>query len=275
MRNFFYRIASVLILVLASSGITAAAAAPAMTAKDKKVPIHRPAGLGTEDNLRGVYYSTTEQSPPIPVGRLAVLLLEKGGGSRPTDLHHRFHTGESFRFIISSNRDGWLYILHRPPRGEPQLLWPRVNSGENMTRLDRNRVQAGQELRVPSSPGRFVFDDEVGNEYFYVVIRPTRRPPELTAMGGPPPSGSGDPVETTSGAGAKETNTEKPAEDRPQRPMGGQKIVQFSVRGAKDSIRGVVYDPGPQDADPHTYFSSLADDGSEDIVFEFKLIHDR
>jgi hypothetical protein len=57
--------------------------------------------------------------------------------------------------------------------------------------------------------------------------------------------------------------------------MAGQKIVQFSVRGPQHPIRGVVYDPGPQDADPHTYFSAHPDDSTPDIVFEFQLLHER
>ena len=275
MRVFSYLITAVLALALASSGDISEAATPAMTAKARKVPPQTSTGFKTENNLRGVYYSTPKEGPATAVGRLAVSLLAKGGGFRQTDLHHRFRTGESFQFIVSSNQDGWLYILHRSPRGEPQLLWPRVNSGETLTHLDPNRVQAGQEMSVPASPGRFTFDDEVGNEYFYVVIRSTRQPPELSAMEIPQTSGSGAPAETTSGSGAKETTPERPAEEGPSRPISGQKIVQFSVRGTKHPIRGVVYDPGPQDEDPHTYFSSHYDDGSADIVFEFKLFHDR
>jgi len=275
MRVFSYLITAVLALAWASSGDISGAATPAMTAKAKKIPTQRSTAFKTGNNLRGVYYNPPEEGLVTAVGRLAVLLSVEEGGFRPANLHHRFHTGESFQFSVSSNQDGWLYILHRSPGGQPQLLWPRVDFGKTLTHLDLNRVQAGQEMSVPASPGKFTFDDEVGNEYFYVVIRPTRQPPELSAMETAPTPDSGAPAETTSRLDGKETTTERPAEEQPSRPMPGQKIVQFSVRGSKLPIRGVVYDPGPQDTDPHTYFSSHHEDGSADIVFEFKLFHEK
>ena len=113
---------------------------------------------GTADDLRGVYYSLPQEGLETAVGRLAVLLLTKKGDHRQVKLHHRFHTGESLRFIVSSNRDGWLYILHRSPHGEPQLLWPRINFGDKLSHLDINRMQAGREMIVPASPGKFTFD---------------------------------------------------------------------------------------------------------------------
>ena len=68
--------------------------------------------------------------------------------------------------------------LHRSPQGEPQLLWPLRDAEQA---LDLNEVQNGQRLMVPPLPGKFIFDDEVGNEYFYVVIRSERQPPQLSA----------------------------------------------------------------------------------------------
>jgi len=209
------------------------------------------------------------------VGRLAVLLIEPEGGHRQVNLHHRFHTGESFQFSVSSNHDGWLYILHRSPGGEPQLLWPRVKSNGAETHLDYNQVQAGKETVVPSSPGRFIFDDEVGNEFFYIVIRSERRPPELSAMETAPIPDAERPVAAPPILEKKATTAVAPATEQASSPVSGQKIVQFSIRGRQHPIRGVVFDPGPQDADTHTYFSSHPEDDPGDIVFEFQLLHER
>jgi len=235
----------------------------------------RSGDIETGNDLRGVYYNVAEKGIEAAVGRLAVLLLTEKGGGRQVNLHHRFHTGESFRFTVSSNQDGWLYILHRSPGGEPQLLWPRVKWDEKMRHLDFNRVQAGQEINVPANPGKFTFDDEVGNEYFYVVIRSERHPPKWSAIEAAPDSGSEAPAETASQPEDTETPTGKQQKKAPSLQVAEQKIVQFSVRWPRHPIRGVVYDPGPQDADPHTYFSSHPDDGASDIVFEFQLFHEK
>lgn len=268
-------ITAFLVLTFVLNWDVSAAETPAMTGYSKKAPRQQSTSLKTAKDLRGVYYNPPEEGQVNAVGRLAVLLLTEEADPREVNLHHRFHTGESFQFMVSSNQDGWLYILHRSPGGDPQLLWPRVNFGETVSHLDLNRVQAGQEWIVPASPGKFTFDDEVGNEYFYVVIRPKRRPPDLTAMESVPASGSGALAETNSRLDEKETTSARPAAEPPSRPKTSQKIVQFSVRGPKHPIRGVVYDPGPKAADPHTYFSAHPDDSASDIVFEFQLLHEK
>ena len=271
MRRFIYFITVVSALAFILNWDASGTDAPAMDGESN----HSSGNIKTGNDLRGVYYNPPEKGREGAVGRLAVLLLTEENGRRHVSLHHRFHTGESFQFIVSSNQDGWLYILHRSPGGEPQLLWPRVKSDEKMSHLDFNQVQAGQEINVPASPGKFTFDNEVGNEYFYVVIRSKRHPPELSAIEPPSNPGSEAPEETTSHPEDTETPSGSPEKNQPSRPVAGQKIVQFSVRGPRHPIRGVIYDPGPQDADPHTYFSSHPDDRSSDIVFEFQLFHER
>ena len=73
----------------------------------------------------------------------------------------------------------------------------------------------------------------------------------------------------------KATAAVAPATEQASSPVSGQKIVQFSIRGRQHPIRGVVFDPGPQDTDTHTYFSSHPEDGPGDIFFEFQLLHER
>jgi hypothetical protein len=275
MRKLSYIIKVVLILVFALDIDMAAADTTATTGKANKAQFQQSTNIKSADNLRGVYYTPPEEGPVISVGRLAVLLLEQENGHRQVNLHHQFHTGQSFQFIVSSNHDGWLYILHRSPGGEPQLLWPRIKSGAVESHLDYNKVQAGLETIVPESPGKFTFDDEVGNEYFYVVIRSERQSPELSAMETTENSGSDEVPKKAPVIEEKVTTSKKPATEQPSPTVSGQKIVQFSIRGRQHPIRGVVYDPGPQDTDPHTYFSSLPEDGPADVVFEFQLQHER
>jgi len=211
----------------------------------------------TAGNLRGVYLSAGPTDSPPPVGRLAVSLLNKSSISFPVNLHYRFHSGDEFQFTVSSNKDGWLYLLHRSPSGKLQQLWPPQNK---VISKNINQVRRGQEINIPPYPGKFIFDEEVGNEYFYVVIRSEHRPPKFSVIEESPKSDV-------------RSSAEKPAESS-SKPSN--KIVQISVRSLQKSlIRGVVFDPGLKDNDPNIYFSPHPENDSSDIVFEFQLSHEK
>src|SRR5215469_11223305 len=114
--------------------------------------------------LRGVFLGT-EIDPARPnrvVGRLAILVKTDEGMKRMRH-DYSFHSGDRFRFDITSDRDGWLYVMHAGPGGSLQQLWPTKPSGEKMS--------AKQSYEVPRSPGIFVFDKDTGDEFFYVLIR--------------------------------------------------------------------------------------------------------
>jgi hypothetical protein len=237
------------------------------------------------------------------VGRLSVLRLQ-GDGAREVSVAHPFRSGDRFRLVVSSNHGGWLYLFHRSVGGEPALLWPRVQPGDPPRHLDDNAVQAGRDLLVPPPPGSLVFDEEVGAEQFFVVLRSERSPPRLASvlaaslepakprvprvLPAPPP------VET-SGVEAKPALPPRPKAPSPppsaaevevaappppavslaQRPR--PRIVQFSVRGLAGSdsepLRGVVFDPGPEGDDPHVYFSQAPGSEASTTLFEFQLRH--
>ncbi len=229
----------------------AAAAAPGPSAN----------GAAQASNLRELY----EQGPSrsrgdVKVGRLMVQLIQQGTPRR-VGIGRVFSSGDTFRFEVSSNRSGWLYVLHRSPGGQPQLLWPRPDNDRPDAYLDANEVEAYQSYLIPPPPGVFEFDAEVGKEQFYVVIRSQPRTPELSAVW--PGPGAVSPVPEPS-----------PVQSTPQ---SSQKIVQFSVRGGSGSaegpMRGVVFVPGGEDGDPNVYFASEAADDSGDVLYEFRLQH--
>lgn len=202
------------------------------------------------------------------VGRLAVQLIENGF-ARPASIEHRFRTGDKFRFQVSSNRDGWLYVLHRSPAGEPQLLWPRLAADDRRRHLDDNRVRAQETALIPSAPGLFMFNDEIGNEYFYVVIRPERQAPALSALASPPPAPRPPDQRPRPQSSGGTANAPGPAER--------QKIVQFSVRGIGGNAvprRGVVLLPGGSAGDPNAYFAPHPEDAPGTVVMEFRLRHE-
>lgn len=209
----------------------------------------------SNDGLRGVYFGTgKEDSAADRVGRLAIELTE-GTGQKTVRVDHPFQTGDAFRFKVSSNRDGWLYIFHRSAKEEISLLWPRMAGDGGDEYMDMNRVNAGRTYTVPPGPGIFVFDDQVGDEYFYVVVAAERKMPQLAAI---------KPARSEAGT-AKENDGRS------------KKIVNFGIRSGTtptaDTLRGVVYDPGRKDDDPYLYFATPSDNGSQPAFVEFHLRH--
>jgi len=237
-----------------------------------------PASGDRPTDLRELYRSAeTRGYRSARVGRLAVQLIEKDA-TRRVGIDHRFRSGEKFRFEISSNRDGWLYVLHRSPAGEPQLLWPRMGSGGGNGYVDDNRVRTRNTALVPPAPDVFLFDDEVGSEYFYLVIRPERNAPRLTALASPAPAPIVSPAAPPPAAPPRPVPARPTAASRPAGPVQGQRIVQFSVRGmgGQGAVpgRGVVLLPGGDKAEPDTYFAPHPEDRPDTVVFEFRLHHE-
>ncbi len=97
-------------------------------------------------------------------GRLAVRLVIPGEASRQVGTDHVFRTGDFFRFAATSNRDGWLYVLHRPPGGELALLWPPGGA------TSANQVRALETAVVPTGEDAFQLVDNTGAEFFYVAL---------------------------------------------------------------------------------------------------------
>lgn len=207
-------------------------------------------------SLRGVYYGTGGQgAKQLKVGKLAIELLE-GTEQTTVRVDRPFRTGDKFRFKISSNRDGWLYILHRSASEDLRLLWPRLAADNEDEYLDMNRIKASQTNTVPPAPGLFIFDAEVGNEYFYAVVADEREIPQFTAKG----------VARSEVVASKDNNSSQ-----------SKRIVNFGVRsGTKTTatpMRGVIYDPGREDDDPFLYFAPPAGDDSRQVFVEFQLRH--
>jgi TIR domain/Domain of unknown function (DUF4384) len=108
-----------------------------------------------------------EQTSTEVLGRLALRLIDgrSAGGSR-VGFDHRFATGDYFRFEVTSSRDGWLYVYHRPPGGRLDLLWPARDE------IEANAVRALVPALIPAGEDALRFDGDIGEEYFYVALAP-------------------------------------------------------------------------------------------------------
>jgi hypothetical protein len=135
------------------------------------------------------YLSGLQASQYSRVGRLAVQLI-RGGEMKQVPFDWAFHTNDEFRFMIATNRDGWLYILHRSPGGQLKLLYPPTDPNTGQV-TGNSRVVKNEYYLVPQpTEGSFVFETDTGAETFFLVIKDRPEPPALNdiiASGSQPP----------------------------------------------------------------------------------------
>lgn len=256
---------------LGGAAIVAYRARPLQASYARDAGSHRTPRPG----LRETFEGPAGPAGMAAVGRVAARHLT-GGSFRRVRLDHPFRSGDAFQFEVTSNRSGWLFVLHAAPDEQPKLLWPRLGSSPGEI-LDRNEILAHQAVTVPPDPGFLRFDNRTGPELFYVVIRSEREPPRLgvaAASGGSAATGSSPGGRATS-LGAPPGHPGYLASTTPP-GAAGDAIVQFAVRSSSGGLmRGVVFDPGAQDPDPSVYFTAAPGDRLQDAVFEFRLTHEQ
>src|SRR5262245_12516917 len=130
----------------------------ALFGDDERTPVAP--DLSSRERLRSLF---VEGDASSRVGRVGVRLLTDAQ-SEVVSLGHVFRSGDRIQLEITSNRAGWLSVLHKSPAGAFQRLWPRDDQTEALS------VAAGVPSIVPPSPSSFRFDEEAGRETFFVCI---------------------------------------------------------------------------------------------------------
>lgn len=215
-----------------------------------------PAGTGTSSsNLRDIYYGTVHEKKPALVGRVGVELLDQNG-SRQVPIEYAFRSGDKFRFLVSSNKHGFLYILYGSSDGQVKQLWPHLSTDNKAS--EAFEIRAKQTYMVPPSPGVFIFDDKVGDERFYIAVRSEPKAPSLGMLDRP------DEYEPRQIPAAIDIR------DQP-----GTKEVQWLIRDpfVEGTTRGVTFDPGSAIGDLYRYFSAVASDTNTKAMVQLRLIH--
>ena len=187
-------------------------------------------------------------------------------------MDHVFRSGEKFRFLISANHSGYLYILHHSLEGEVTQLWPRPEMADGF------RIEAGRTYTIPNNPGVLVFDDSIGNEQFYIAVRSAPKVPDLSHFAGAaiinPDDQSGtppramNPIDDQSGTAPGAMNH---IENQPDTT-----VVEWVIRGdpfGEGASRGVVFDPGNKDDDLYRYFSAAPGDADTRAMVQVMLNH--
>jgi hypothetical protein len=200
-------------------------------------------------SLRDIFFAEEGDEIAATVGTVSIMLLQ-GSASKEVRIDHPFRSGDRFRFAVSANRGGWLYILHRSSAGAAQQLWPQKTRKEGIPR--HHEIKAWQTLLIPPRPGLFVFDEDTGQEEFTIAIRSKRSAPDLTSLDIGEPEQPTDPV-------------------RDKQPTGNI-VIRGNLFG-RGAIRGIAFDPGIPDGDPRLYFREATGDADTTAIVTFRLRH--
>ena len=76
--------------------------------------------------------------------------------------------GDRLRFRFRANFPGYLYVMNRGSSGQNELLFPREETGED------NRIEAGQEYRIPATQAWFRVDGPPGHDVVYWLVTPLK-----------------------------------------------------------------------------------------------------
>jgi hypothetical protein len=80
---------------------------------------------------------------------------------------HTFKSGDSVRFVYTTNTEGYIYWLTEGSTGKVSLIFPN-----NKTGLD-NTIVKNKEYNIPVK-GRWKFDSNSGTEKILAILSPTR-----------------------------------------------------------------------------------------------------
>lgn len=75
-----------------------------------------------------------------------------------------FKTGEALQFRLSSNRPGFLYVLHRDPQNKFHALYPLQQKNEK-----DNKITPYEDFFFPKT-GKFFFRNKPGSEFLLFVL---------------------------------------------------------------------------------------------------------
>ncbi|MEK6406319.1 MAG: DUF4384 domain-containing protein [Acidobacteriota bacterium] len=132
----------------------------------------------TVDRVKKPDRPTARKLPKTQQGNLLTLqwrMLKRGNGNvqREADPNQVFQTGDQLKLAVTTNQNGYLYVIHRMNNGDGKLVFPDPRSNNGL-----NEVKKNQEYVVPSFCPSFAdpndcwwrMDPPTGRENFIVVF---------------------------------------------------------------------------------------------------------
>ena len=125
-------------------------------------------GSGSDDEMsgaKGLFFEQLEKpSQNLNTGIRYSIELKRNGKTQRVSNKFQFRTGDSIRFHVTSNINGFAYILlSSGSRGEQSVLFPDESTKET------NRVERGKEYVMPGK-GFLTFDENPGTEKLTLLL---------------------------------------------------------------------------------------------------------
>ena len=125
-------------------------------------------GSGSDDDMsgaKGLFFEQLEKpSQNLNTGIRYSIELKRNGKTKRVSNKFQFRTGDSIRFHVTSNINGFAYILlSSGSRGEQSVLFPDESTKET------NRVERGKEYVMPGK-GFLTFDENPGTEKLTLLL---------------------------------------------------------------------------------------------------------
>ena len=116
-------------------------------------------GQGPVTGAKGLFFQQLEKPhESLNTGLRYWIEMRRNGTTQRVSNKFQFKSGDSIRFHIRSNIDGYAYILlSSGSRGEREVLFPDEKAGE------KNRVGAGHDYVLPQD-GSLTFDENPGRK---------------------------------------------------------------------------------------------------------------
>jgi hypothetical protein len=125
-------------------------------------------GQGAQVGAKGLFFQQLEKpTENINTGLRYWIEMKRNGVTQRVSNKTQFRSGDSIRFHVRSNIDGYAYILlSNGSRGEHEVLFPDEKAGE------KNRVGAGRDYVLPQD-GALTFDENPGLEKLTLLLSRT------------------------------------------------------------------------------------------------------
>lgn len=125
-------------------------------------------GSGNDEDMsgaKGLFFEQLEKpSQNLNTGIRYSIELKRNGKTQRVSNKFQFRTGDSIRFHVTSNINGFAYILlSSGSRGEQSVLFPDESTKES------NRVERGKEYVMPGK-GFLTFDENPGTEKLTLLL---------------------------------------------------------------------------------------------------------
>lgn len=207
---------------------------------------------------------TAKPASPAAAAREALeIALEQqiGGQAQPVAPRHVFNSGDILRIRVTSDYDGYLYVMDQGTSGHFATVFPSGTAGTD------NQVHRGQIYSIPSTTdGWFQISGPPGFDVLYFLLSPEPiATPAAASFAAPGPVSSlkprcndaafrarGDCIDILAGPAALPKDTPLPA---PLAPLAGAASRDITVVTKKD---GVTVVPGGSKTAPVIYTFRLA-----------------